>query len=130
MIPKVKPFDAYKSYLGLKNHFTRSNYDWHKYAGKSKASVQAFYKRKDRFWFEKLSRQKNDQEVIDFFVANFSMSDDPGTLWIGEVIRNGESNYTEWKKRNQALSYHFKEDNSFLSVDIFKFKKILKDAVL
>ena len=35
MIPKVTPFDAYKSYLGLKNHFTKPKYDYHKYCGKS-----------------------------------------------------------------------------------------------
>ena len=25
-----------------------------------------FIKRKDRFWFEKFARQKNDKEVVDF----------------------------------------------------------------
>jgi hypothetical protein len=67
----MMPFDAYKQYLSLKNHFTKDKYDYHKYCGKSRATVQSFYKRKDRFWFEKFSRQKTDQEVIDFFVSNF-----------------------------------------------------------
>ena len=44
----------------LKNHFTKEKYDYHKYCGKSRASIQSFYKRKDRFFFEKLSRQKDD----------------------------------------------------------------------
>ena len=60
---KVNPFETYKSYLGLKNHFTRDKYDYHKYCGKSKASINSFYRRKDRFFFEKLSRQKSDEEV-------------------------------------------------------------------
>ena len=42
MIPKVQPFDTYKAYLGLKNHFTKSNYDYHRYGGKSRASLQSF----------------------------------------------------------------------------------------
>ena len=46
MIPKVTPFDVYKSYLGLKNHFTKPKYDYHKYCGKSRASLQSFYKRR------------------------------------------------------------------------------------
>ena len=50
----MMPFDAYKQYLSLKNHFTKEKYDYHKYCGKSHATVQSFYKRKDRFWFEKL----------------------------------------------------------------------------
>ena len=104
-IPKVTPFDAYKSYLGLKNHFTKAKYDYHKYCGKSRASLQSFYKRRDRFWFEKLSRQKDDKEVVDFFVANFVSCVDPQTLWIGEMIKTGETNFTDWKKKIQSLSY-------------------------
>ena len=114
MIPKVQPFDCYKSYLGLKNHFTRDSYDWHKYCGKSRASIQSFYKRKDRFFFEKLSRQKDDTEVIEFFVSNFVACDDPGSLWIGEIVRSGETNYNEWKKRVQSLTYLFREESTKL----------------
>ena len=110
MIPKVTPFDAYKSYLGLKNHFTKPKYDYHKYCGKSRASLQSFYKRRDRFFFEKLSRQKDDAEVIEFFVSNFVACDDPQALWIGEIMQNGEKSYTDWKKRTQSLSYMFKEE--------------------
>lgn len=110
MIPKVQPFDVYKSYLGLKNHFTKTNYDYHRYGGKSRASIQSFYKRKDRFFFEKLSRQKDDTEVIEFFVSNFVSCDDPQSLWIGEIVRNGEQNYTNWKRRLQSLSYTFKTE--------------------
>ena len=106
---KVNPFETYKSYLGLKNHFTKEKYDYIKYCGKSRASIESFYKRKDRFFFEKISRQKNDEEVIDFFVANFVSCDDPQALWIGEIMRNGEKNYTNWKKTTQSLSYVFKE---------------------
>ena len=62
------PFDAYRCYLSMKNHFTKDKYDYHKYCGKSRATVQSFYKRKDRFWFEKFARSKSDKEVEEFFV--------------------------------------------------------------
>lgn len=104
------PFDAYKQYLALKNHFTKEKYDYHKYCGKSRATVQSFYKRKDRFWFEKLARNKDDKEVVDFFISNFITCTDPSKLWIGELIREGEGRYTDWKKRNQSMSYVFKEE--------------------
>ena len=104
------PFDAYRCYLSLKNHFTKDHYDYHKYRGKTRATVQAFYKRKDRFWFEKFARSKNDKEVEDFFVSNFIYSTDPGTMWIGEMIKEGEGRYQEWKKKTQSLSYIFKEE--------------------
>jgi hypothetical protein len=113
-LPKLSPFETYKSYLGLKNHFTKEKYDYHKYCGKSRATVQSFYKRKDRFFFEKLSRQKNDEEVIDFFVSNFVGCDDPQSLWIGDIMRSGEGRYTDWKKRNQSLSYVFRQETETL----------------
>ena len=111
------PFDAYRCYLSMKNHFTKDKYDYHKYRGKSRATVQSFYKRKDRFWFEKLARNKSDQEVVEFFVSNFIYSTDPGTMWIGEMIKEGEGRYTEWKKKIQSLSYIFKEETHDLFTD-------------
>ena len=89
-ICKVTPFEVYKSYLSLKNHFTKEKYDYHQFCGKTKCSLKTFYNRRDRFWFEKFSRQKNDNEVVDFFVANFTSCSDPESLWIGEMIREGE----------------------------------------
>ena len=106
----MMPFDCYKIYLALKNHFTRDSYDYHKYSGKTRATVEAFYKRKDRFWFEKMCRRKTEKEVEDFFVANFVSCSDPQTLWIGDLMKSGDNNYTEWKKRVQSLSYVFKEE--------------------
>jgi hypothetical protein len=113
----MAPFDAYKTYLALKNHFTKNNYDYHKYQGKVRANLDSFYKRKDRFWFEKLSRNKTDQEVIDFFIANFIHVDDPSSLWIGSIIHDGDTHYKDWQKRIQSLSYIFKEESEKLFKD-------------
>ena len=111
------PFDAYRCYLSLKNHFTKDQYDYHKYRGKTRATQKAFYKRKDRFWFEKFARQKKDKEVEEFFVSNFIYSMDPGTMWIGEMIKEGEGRYQEWQKKVQSLSYIFKTDVDTLFSD-------------
>ena len=110
-------FDAYRCYLSLKNHFTKDHYDYIKYRGKTRATHQAFYKRKDRFWFEKFARKKSDKEVEEFFVSNFVSSTDPGTMWIGDMIKNGEARYVDWKKKVQSLSYNFKEETSQLFED-------------
>ena len=110
----MMPVDAYRCYLSLKNHFTKDSYDYFKYCGKSRATVQSFYKRKDRMWFEKISRQKSDKEVLDFFVANFVSCPDPETLWIGEMIKEGEERYQTWQKKIQSLSYVFKEESQSL----------------
>ena len=114
------PADAYRCYLALKNHFTKDHYDYIKYRGKTRASNAAFYKRKDRFWFEKFARQKNDKEIEEFFVSNFIYSTDPSTVWIGEMIKEGEGRYQEWQKKVQSLTYIFKEETE----SVFENKKI------
>jgi hypothetical protein len=110
----MTPFDAYRTYLALKNHFSKPSYDYIKYAGKTRASIESFNKRKDRYWYEKLSRQKSDEDIKNFFIANFVEVDDPGRLWIGEIIRTGESTFVSWKKRQQSLTYLVKEQSEQL----------------
>lgn len=103
-------FETYKTYLAFKNHFTKETYDYHKYCGRSRASKDSFYKRTDRYFFERLSRQKNDEEIKAYFVANFVECSDPERLWIGDIIREGEDVYKEWLKKSQSLSYLFKTE--------------------
>jgi len=107
---KMTPIDVYKTYLAFKNHFTKKSYNYFKYGGKSKASVQAYNKRKDRYFFERMSRKKTDEEIKDYFLANFVECDDPDRLWIGEIISSGEDNLKSWMKRSQTMSYMFKTE--------------------
>ena len=106
---KVTPFETYQSYLSMKSHFTNPKYDFFKYGGKSRATVSSFNKRKDKYWFEKTSRKYSDQEILDFLLSNFITANNPQNLWIGEIINSGERNYSEWMKRQQSLTYLFKE---------------------
>ena len=110
----MAPFDCYKTYLALKNHFTKNSYDYFTYNKKTRASLQSFYKRKDRFWFEKMSRQKDEKEVENFFVANFVSCNDPETLWIGEIMKEGDERFQQWQKKVQSLSYLFKQESQTL----------------
>lgn len=106
----VTPIDVYKTYLAFKNHFTKENYNYFKYSGKSRCSAAAYNKRKDRYFFERMSRKKDDSEIKEYFLANFIECDDPERLWIGEIISTGEDNYTSWAKRAQTLTYMFKTE--------------------
>ena len=85
-----------------------------KYVAKTRASITSFNKRKDKYWFEKTSRKYSDKEVVDFLVSNFTATDNPQNLWIGEIINSGERNYSEWMKRQQSLTYLFKEQSNEL----------------
>ena len=114
---KVTPFETYRTYLSMKSHFTNPKFDFFKYGGKSRATVTSFNKRKDKYWFEKTSRKYSDQEIVDFLLANFATTDNPQNLWIGEIINSGERNYSQWMKRNQSLTYLFKEQSNELLLE-------------
>ena len=114
MKTKVTPFETYQTYLSMKSHFTNKRYDFFKYGGKSKATMASFNKRKDKYWFEKTSRKYSDQEITDFLLANFVTTSTPQNLWIGEIINSGERTYADWMRRQQSLTYLFKEQSKKL----------------
>ena len=111
---KVTPFETYQTYLSMKSHFTNKKYDFIKYGGKSRATITSFNKRKDKYWFEKTSRKYSDQEITDFLLSNFVTTDNPKNLWIGEIINSGERIYADWTRRQQSLTYLFKEQSKEL----------------
>jgi len=111
---KVTPFETYQSYLSMKSHFTNRKYDFFRYGGKSRATMASFNKRKDKYWFEKTSRKYSDNEIVNFLLANFVTTDNPKNLWIGEIINSGERTYSDWMRRQQSMSYIFKEQSSEL----------------
>jgi hypothetical protein len=66
-----------------------------------------------------MSRQKTDEEIVNFFVSNFASCDDPQSLWIGQIIKEGEDNYKNWMRRTQSLSYIFKDEVSIFDSENF-----------
>lgn len=102
----MSAFEAYKDYVAIKNHFTKPDYDYIKYNGKTGLKHTSFEKRKDKIFFEKLSKI---EDVVGFLVAN--LSDNP-KLWIRELAysETAKTTYLNWKKRNQSLTYLFKTD--------------------
>ena len=117
MKTKVTPFETYQTYLSMKSHFTNKRYDFFKYGGKSRATMTSFNKRKDKYWFEKTSRKYSDQEITDFLLANFVTTNTPQNLWIGEIINSGERTYADWMRRQQSLTYLFKEQSKKLLLE-------------
>ena len=107
----MMPFDCYKTYIAMKSHFTKDSYDYQRYGNRlPRLKVNSFYKRKDRFFFEKMSRDFPDKEIEEFFIANFTSKTDPESVYMADIIKNGRNTYMDWQKRNQSLSYIFKEE--------------------
>ena len=120
-------FEVFSTYLALKNHFTKKSYDYFKYSGKVTAKKESFLKRKDRFFFERLSRAKTSQEIIEYFVANFIESSDSSKVWVGDLKTTGKINYDNFLKRKQALEYIFTEQLKNLTEDQHLLDVIVSD---
>ena len=109
-------FAAYALWNALKLHFTSDTYDYFKYHGKTNVSQSTFTVNKSKYQFYKLSRKYELEELKNFYVSNFIEGNGD---WVGDLIQNGEDNYTKWQKKIQSLTYTFENDIIYLfdSVD-------------
>lgn len=117
----MNEFETYKLYISLKNHFSSKSYNHFKYQGKSRVNFDSFQKRKDKVFFQKLSKHP---DIDNFLLANFSHNN---KLWIKELAYSEEAEkiYKDWLKRNQSLSYYFNQelnklDNNFNDIFLIK----------
>ena len=121
-------FDVYKTYLAVKLHFTSDTYDYYKYDGKVNAKLDTFTKRKDRYFFHKLSTRYAETDILDFFVANF-LAD--SKRWIGNLLANdGRDVYLDYKKRKEAFAYHFKQDCGTIASDFSRRSILFNDGFI
>lgn len=116
----MTPFETFKLYVSIRNHFNQKNYDYFLYNGKSRTSQESFEKRKDKMFFLKLSKH---EDVLGFLVSNFLEN---SKTWIKELAysENAEKIYNDWLKRKQSLTYQFKQDISKLDDDFNSLFKV------
>lgn len=121
-------FEVYKTYLAVKLHFTSASYDYHKYEGKVNAKLDTFTSRNDRYFFHKLSKKYKQDEILDFFVANFIHDD---KKWIKNLLENdGKEQFLAYRKYNGAFAYHFKSDCSTIVSDFSRRGISFNDGLL
>lgn len=124
----MQPYEVYTTYLAMKKHFTDAKFDFFRYNGKTKASISAFNKRRDKYFFERMSRKLSDDEIKLYFIANFVATENPSAVWVGEIMQSGERNYTELSKKHQSITYTFKQECSdlfdeYTLTDVFNAKR-------
>jgi hypothetical protein len=107
-------FEVYKIYLAIKLHFTSKNqsYDFHKHNGRTTARLETFTKRRDRYFFHKLSKSYNDSSIVNYFLSNFVSNTN---LWVGDIIgKTGDDHYKQWSKKIEALHYYYEQDIDYI----------------
>ena len=104
---KNNGYQAYQIYQSLKLHFT-TDYNAVKYNYKTSVKQSSFDRRRDRYFFEKLSRRFNKEELIHYFTANLIENQ---KVWIGDM---SDEIYSAYVARYDKLTYMFDEDVKFL----------------
>ena len=107
-------FEVYKIYLAIKLHFTSKNqsYDFHKHNGRTTAKLETFTKRRDRYFFHKLSKSYSDKSIVDYFLSNFVSNTN---IWVGDIIgKTGDETYKQWSKKLEALHYYYEQDIDYI----------------
>ena len=118
----MTPFEVYKDFLALRNHFNSDWYDYFKYNGKIKGSSDAFNTNKEKFFFERIAKHKDPHS---FMLAN--LVHNPKS-WIRDIAYSEDSEriYQDWLKRKESLTYvvqtdlnklQFPFDNNFVVKD-------------
>jgi hypothetical protein len=126
----MEPIDVYLMYCAMKAHFGKTDYNFIKYGGKSRVSRNSFFKRKDRYFFVKLSRKyETENEIRNYFIANFMMEQR------GYVANFNDENYEKWQNRQNNFYDIFaneiqplvKDFNSFFEIKKSEHPKLMKE---
>lgn len=119
----MQPHEAFAIYNSCRLHFTTESYDAVKYNFKTSVSQKTFFGRRDKYFFDKVSRKYPDrQELISFFVSNFVAHDKINTFAKTDQY---DLTFLEWQKRIQSLSYLFRQDIAELKREVPNFDELL-----
>lgn len=100
----MSAIDAYKLYNSLKLHFNTEQYDYFKYSGKTKSR---FIPNNQIHAFEKLYKKYNT-DLEAFYIANFL--DTPKAYVFDLISEEANEKYLAFLKKNESLTYLFKQD--------------------
>jgi hypothetical protein len=113
----IPGFGVYQTFVALKNHFILDSYDYVKYNGKSRVSIDSYLKRKDKFFFEKIGRNVSSMdELKDFIIGNLchganGLHINPEKIWAGDLTTTNARNHAlAFMAKKQALDYYVKKD--------------------
>lgn len=109
-------YDLYCTYQSIKLHFTSEQYNFFHYEGKTRVSVDAFEKRRDKYFFHRLARKYSESEIIGFLVSNFVHNE---SQWSRSLLEpRAQEIYNDWKKTTESMSEIFKNDLEKLADNI------------
>lgn len=103
----MEPIEAYQLFQSIKWYYEKASYDYFKYGGRVSIKQDTFDRRRDKYFFHKLSK-KDD---LEFFLASNLFRD--STNWVGDILTAEHTRYYRERKGIVAsLKEHVKNDLS------------------
>lgn len=104
------PFDAYVTYLSFKLHFSSPDYNFFRFNGKTKANINSFNTRKDKYYFEKISAKISKESFIERMLV---LQDNSQNWWIKDIFsEEAKTAYFNWRGYIESFEYSFGKDIS------------------
>lgn len=106
----MTPFEIYRTYVGVKLHFNSMKYDYIEMSGAVRVSGSSYDRRRDKYYFKKLSERLKNKDVVPFFVSQFIKDNN---MWVGEIsdsIDNSMSIYRKWIGSIQSINSRLNEE--------------------
>ena len=110
-------YQTYQIYQALKLHFT-SDYDAVKYNYRTAVKRETFERRRDRYFFEKLSRKFNKEKLIHYFTSNLIQNP---SVWVGDLT---DTIYNDYIARHDKLTYMLSQDMNLMSDKEYSFDQL------
>lgn len=105
-------YEAYCLFSSIKMHFNDEKYDFFKYKGKFKNSLQKYENRHDKILFQYLGKKPNTKSLI---LSNI-LNDD--SIWVSDCLSEKARKISlEWEKTQQSMEYVYRTDISKLLDD-------------
>lgn len=113
----MTPFETYSLFYALKLHINSDVYDFYKYNGKTNIKHDNFIKRKDKYFFEKLSKKFSSKEELIFFIISNLLNND--NVWVGDLLTPvADDIYLKRKRNFDSIDYIFKEECQLIFKDV------------
>ena len=126
---------AYRTFLAVRNHFTKEFYNYFFYNGHTKTSENKFKDNKNYEQFISLSRRASTKDLPYFIASNLAYT--RGAIWVTDLLTiDAKNRYSNFRKYIEASSYFFAEDmkklgnlNLALKITNDQYPKIIIDSL-
>jgi hypothetical protein len=117
-------YEAYQTFQAVRLHFTSKDFDYFRYNGKTRTSLESFETKKDKYSYHKLARMYNDHDLPYYIMCGFMEKD---KTWIRDLLlEEPQERFKEWTKRQQSRMYLFKED--LCRIEEYEFGDIIRSV--